>query len=61
VRHDPADVLMVEDDPGDALIVHLAAASCVVMTCWRDYAATRTEMPGRGSSNLTERLLTLGG
>jgi hypothetical protein len=30
--HDPAGVLMVEDDPGDALMVHLAAASCVVMT-----------------------------
>ena len=28
--HDPADVLMVEDDPGDALMVHLAAASRVV-------------------------------
>jgi hypothetical protein len=27
VRHDPADVLMVEDDPGDALIVHLAAGA----------------------------------
>ncbi len=23
---DPADVLMVEDDPGDVLMVHLAAA-----------------------------------
>ena len=36
--HDPADVLMVEDDPGDALMDYLAAASCVVMTCWRDHA-----------------------
>jgi hypothetical protein len=32
---DLSDVLMVEDDPGDALMLHLAAASCVVMTCWR--------------------------
>jgi hypothetical protein len=40
VWHDPADVLMVEDDPGDALIVHLAAASCVVMTCWRECGCT---------------------
>jgi hypothetical protein len=38
VRAPPADVLMVEDDPGDALMVHLAAASCVVMAYWRDHA-----------------------
>lgn len=36
--HDPADVLMAEEDPGDALMVHLAAASCVVMASWRDHA-----------------------
>ena len=41
----PADVLMVEDDPGDALMVRSAvwrgtepSGTCVVITCSPDYA-----------------------